>query len=320
FLISSEYGTMQAQISGKLKFKTESNIDYPVVGDWVCVEYYNNYTLAIIHNILTRKTILKRKTSGKKIDYQFIGANIDTACIIQSLDVDFNVARLERYMVAVLDANITPVILLSKCDLIGDEERNQTILTVKNRYPNHKIIIFSNKSYENMDKIKKVFVPRQTYCIIGSSGVGKTTLLNNLIGSDKFTTKEIRKHEHGGKHTTTRRQMITLNNGALFIDTPGMRELGIISADSGIKKVFSDIETITKQCRFPNCSHTHETGCAIHKAIQSGQLTQKHFNNYAKLLKEQAYHTRSYVEKRIKDKKFGKMIKSVMNKKNKKQL
>ncbi|MFH1378911.1 MAG: ribosome small subunit-dependent GTPase A [bacterium] len=320
FLIISEHGEMQAQVTGRLRFETESNIDYPVVGDWVLVGYYNDCTLAIIHEILPRKTLLKRKAAGKKIDFQLIGANIDTACIMQSLDADFNISRLERYMVAILEAGITPAILLSKSDLISSDQCGQKIVEVKKRYPGCKIIAFSNLSLDGMNDLSNIFLPAKTYCIIGSSGVGKTTLLNKLLGTETFSTKGIRKHEHGGKHTTTRRQLIPLHNGALYIDTPGMRELGLISADSGIQKAFPDIELLAEKCRFPDCTHAHEPGCSIQEALKSGDLPLKRFNSYVKLRKESEYHKRSYVEKRKKDKKFGKFIKSVMKEKKKKWL
>jgi ribosome biogenesis GTPase / thiamine phosphate phosphatase len=286
----------------------------------VCVEYYNDNTLAIIHNILTRKTLLKRKNAGKTIDYQLIGANIDIVCIMQSMDIDFNIARLERYMVAVLEAKITPIILLSKCDLISSEERRREMLKIKAIYPDCKIIQFSNISSENIDQVKSLFIPAQTYCIIGSSGVGKTTLLNKLIGNDLFATNETRDKNHGGKHTTSRRQLISLHNGALYIDTPGMRELGIISAESGIMQAFSDIGLLAEKCRFPDCTHKHEPECAVRKALESGDLSLKRFNNYLKLKKESEYYARSYVEKRRKDKEFGKLCKSVMKEKKKKWL
>jgi len=317
FVVTGEYGEVQATVTGKLRFEADSNIDFPVIGDWVCVEYFDNQTLAIIHNILPRKTLLKRKSAGKKIDYQVIGANIDTACIMQSLDMDFNIPRLERYLVAALEAGITPAILLSKSDLINPAECRKKISEIKEHYPSYKIIPFSNKSLEGMEEIKQIFFPGKTYCIIGSSGVGKTTLLNKLFGTEAFATKELRSKNHGGKHTTARRQLIPLESGALYIDTPGMRELGIISADSGIMKTFPDIKELSEKCRFQDCTHTNEPGCAVQRALQTGELPVKRFKNYIKIKKESEHYASSYVEKRKKDKAFGKMCKSIMKGKKK---
>ncbi|MFH1283097.1 MAG: ribosome small subunit-dependent GTPase A [bacterium] len=320
FLIIGEYGEMQAQIMGRLRFETESNIDYPTVGDWVNVEYYNDYTLAIIYNIFPRKTLLKRKSAGKNIEYQLIGANIDIACIMQSLDENFNIPRLDRYLVAVNEAHIMPVILYSKSDLIPAEECEKKISEVKVHYPNYRIIKFSNISQEGLGEVKSLFLPAKTYCIIGSSGVGKTTLLNKLIGAETFATREVRKSDHKGKHATARRQLIILNNRAIYIDTPGMKELGNISVDFGIKETFPDIVQLSKQCRFADCTHSHEPECAVQKALESGELQSKRLKNYIKLCKEAEYNTRSYVEKRKKDKEFGKFCKSVMNEIKKKRL
>lgn len=300
FRINGEHGEMQAQMTGRLRFETEATINTPTVGDWVIVEYLNDYTRATIHNVFPRKTLLKRKVSGKKMDYQLIGANLDFVCIMQSLDIDFNIPRLERYLVAVFEASIIPIILLSKCDLITASECKRKSQEIRELFPDRRVIVFSNKSGDNLDEVADIFVPANTYCIIGSSGVGKTTLLNKLLGTETYATSEMRKNERGGRHTTTRRQLIPLKNGALYIDTPGMRELGIISADSGIEQAFPDIELLAEKCHFPDCTHTHEPECAIQKALKSDELSQKRFKNYIKLRKESEHHARSHAEKRKK--------------------
>lgn len=318
FRLNGEHGEMQAQATGRLRSETESFIDYPAVGDWVLVEYLDDHTLAIIHDIFPRKSLLKRKTAGRRVDFQIIGANIDTACIMQSLDADFNTSRLQRYLVAVLETELAPVIFLSKCDLIGPDEREEKLLRVKEACPGREVMVFSNESGENLDKVTAIFAPAKTYCIIGSSGVGKTTLLNRLLGTEAFVTKELRKKDHGGRHTTSRRQLVSLGNGALYIDTPGMRELGVVSVDSGIEKAFPDIELLAEKCRFPDCAHTQEPGCAIQEALKSEALSPERYKSYVKLSKESEHHARSHIEKRRKDKEFGKYRDSVMGEKNKK--
>ncbi|MBD3272270.1 MAG: ribosome small subunit-dependent GTPase A [Elusimicrobia bacterium] len=318
-VIIGEHGEVQAQVIGRLRYQADSSLDFPTTGDWVLVEYHDDNTLAIIHHILPRKTVLLRKSAGKKIDYQLLGANIDTACIMQSLDADFNRARLDRYLTITREAGIQPVIVLSKSDLVQKKHKTSCLKQVTTAYPDIQTIILSNVTHEGFDSIKKIFKPAHTYCILGSSGVGKSSLINELLGTNKLATREVRKHEHGGKHTTTRRQMIILGNGALCIDTPGMRELGLMSADAGIQEVFPEIIGYAKQCRFPDCSHSHEPGCAVQKALQEGELTEERFISYVKLCKEAAYHSRSYAENRKRDKEFGKMCKSIMKEKNKRR-
>jgi ribosome biogenesis GTPase / thiamine phosphate phosphatase len=317
FHIRNEKTETPAELTGKLIYETDSSIDYPTVGDWVRVQYFNEGTFAIIHEVLPRKSLLKRKTSGNKIDHQLIAANIDFAFIVQSADNDFNIARLERYLTMVNEANIEPVILLSKVDLISMEELEQKISNIKNiNHNKYEIIDYSNKTKHGINRIKDILKPSKTYCFIGSSGVGKTTLINNLIGNDIYLTGEVRKKDGKGKHVTTRRQLIVLKDGGLLIDSPGMRELASIDAKTGLGDTFSDIAELAGKCKFRNCTHSAEPGCAVLEAISQDRLDKKHFQNYLKLLKEINYNEMAYLEKRKKDRDFGKFIKQVM--KNKK--
>lgn len=318
FVINKGEGDIFAELSGNLFYTANSSLDLPTTGDRVYADFYDDYTHAIIHGIIPRKTLLKRKTAGKQVDFQLIGANIDVAFIIQSVDYNLNLRRLERYLVMVNESNIAPVILLSKCDLISEDNANEIIKEILPIAPNTKVIAFSNLTEKNIDSIKKVFVPGQTYCLLGSSGVGKTTLLNHILGSEQFETQSVSKKKSKGRHTTTSRQLIKLENGALLIDTPGMRELGNISANTGLDESFSDILELIQLCKFGNCSHTSEKGCAIQKAIQDGNLSGKRFKNYLKMKKESAFNEMSYSEKRKKDRAFGRLIKTTM--KNKKRL
>ena len=309
YLIRNEAAEVPAEITGKLMYSAESNLDFPTVGDWVYVQYFNDGTLAIIHEILPRRSLLKRKVAGKSIEFQLIAANIDTAFIMQSLDLNFNLRRLERYLIMANNSNIEPVILLSKRDLISTTDLEQDVLVIKNMNPDYEIFTFSNITGEGIDEIQKLIKPGKTYCLLGSSGVGKTTLLNRLIGQDKFVTGAIREKDGRGRHITARRQLTILDQGGMIIDTPGMRELGNIGVDLGIQETFSDIIILAQNCRFKNCTHTTESGCAVIQAVAEGKLNSGRYQNYLKIRKESEYNEMSYLEKRKKDKKFGKMIK-----------
>lgn len=318
YRIINENTDVLAEITGKIIFGAETALDYPTVGDWVYAQFFNNNTFALIHEILPRKSILKRKTSGKKIDYQLIATNIDFAFIIQSLDLNFNINRLERYLVMIKDTNIKPIILLSKCDLVSQGEWDEKVSKIKNLQKNVPVIAFSNKSGDGLNNIKKLLIPGQTYCLLGSSGVGKTTLLNNLLGKDQLATQAVRERDSKGRHTTTRRQLLILENGAIIIDTPGMRELGNFGVETGIDETYDEITELAFQCRFNDCTHTNEKGCAILHAITEGLLPIERYENYQKLKKESAHYSMSYVAKRKRDKKFGKLYKEIMKNKIKK--
>lgn len=314
------YGNQEipAEITGKLMYSAESPLDYPAVGDWVQIQRVDQGSRAIIHDIRQRKTVLKRKTAGKKISHQLIAANIDTAFIVQSLDADYNLRRLERYMVMVYDGGIQPVALLSKSDLLPPHAIEERLDEIGSIFPDLGIIAFSNKTGDGLESIWALLTPGSTYCLLGSSGVGKTTLLNNLLKNAVFETRKVREKDGKGRHTTTRRQLIVLKNDAMIVDTPGMRELGSLAVDSGLKSAFHEIDQLASGCRFHDCSHTKEKGCAILSAVAEGILLKERYQNYLKMSKESIFNEMSYQEKKKKDKQFGKMVKSVMkSKKNK---
>ena len=306
-----------AELTGNFLYSSESASDLPTTGDWVYTDFYDDDTHAIIYGVFPRRTLLKRKTPGKQVDFQLIAANIDVAFIIQSLNDNFNLRRLERYLVMVNESGIEPVILLSKSDLISKEDIDEIKKNVLDNNPQATVIEFSNLNQENINSIIGSLKNGYTYCLLGSSGVGKTTLLNNIIGNETFETQSVSKIQSKGRHTTTSRQLVMLENGAMIIDTPGMRELGSISVDEGLDETFSEILDLSRNCKFSNCSHTNEKGCAILAAIKSGELSEQRHQNYLKMKKESEFNQMSYQEKRKKDKNFGKLIKSVM--KNKKR-
>ena len=318
YTITNGDAVINAEITGKLMFTADSPLDYPVVGDWVVAQILDEDTFALVHEILPRKTTLKRKTPGKKIDYQLIAANIDTALIMQALDADFNLRRLERYLVMINEGDIEPMVILSKRDLLSKTEIQAKIDAIREMNPELLIATLSNIDDAGLDELQDLFQAGKTYCLLGSSGVGKTTLLNNLLSKEQFETHSVREKDSKGRHTTTRRQLVVLDNGALMIDTPGMRELGFVSLNSGIHETFTDIESLADECRFRDCSHTGEDGCAVIAAVEGGHLPEERYQNYLKMQKEADFHEMSYLEKRQKSKQFGKMIKNVLKSKSKK--
>lgn len=314
----NEIGEINGELSGKYLFSVESSTDYPCVGDWVLAKYINNDSSAIIHNILPRKSYLRRKAAGKLIDYQMIAANIDVAFIVQSCDVDFNLRRLERYLIMINDGNIEPIIILSKSDLVSPEELNDMIEKVKFISNNRVVIPISNVTRDGLAHLKERLTSRKTYCLIGSSGVGKTTLINHLIGKHMFETKTVRESDGRGRHTTSNRQLVILGQGSMIIDTPGMRELASIGVYTAIRDSFPEIEDLSVHCMFSNCSHGFEKGCAVKNAVLAGDLNEERLKSYKKIKDESKYYEMSYVEKREKDRKFGRFIANWKKQNNKK--
>lgn len=291
YKIFTTEGEILGNVSGKMQHAALSREDYPAVGDWVIIDRTDASTgNAVIHGILPRKSKFSRKIAGNKSDEQIIATNIDYLFICMSLNKDFNLKRLDRYLIMAWDGGANPVILLTKSDLCSDEgfieERLNEIETVAYGVDTHIISSHNEVGIEDLDKYIDKGV---TMAFLGSSGVGKSTLINKLIGEEKLLTKEIRGDDDKGMHTTTHRELVPLKGGGIVIDTPGMRELHILDAGTGLESTFKDIEELALTCKFNDCSHKSEPGCAIKESIINGTLTEDRFENYLKLQKESAF-------------------------------
>jgi len=307
YLVRGEGAEVPAELTGKFLHLAESSVELPCVGDWVCVQVRDGGTQASIHHLLPRRTFLRRKAAGRDVEFQMIAANIDVAFIVQSCHFDFNLPRLERYLVMVRDGGIAPVVLLTKTDLVSPQELQGLIERIRGIGVETPIVCLSNVTGAGVDEVRQRMAPGKTYCLLGSSGVGKTTLINRLLGGDTLATGEV-SHTGEGRHTTTRRHLIVLPHGAMLIDMPGMRELGLLGAGEGIADTFADIHALAAQCRYPDCSHGGEPGCAVHAAVERGEISEAHLRNFEKLRKESEFHDLSQQERRKKDRAFGRFV------------
>jgi ribosome biogenesis GTPase len=296
------------ELLGNLRYTAESRSDLPAVGDWVALSPYDDEH-GIIHAIFPRKSILERQAAGKSGDIQIIAANIDVAFIIQSVGRDFNLNRLERYLTICYSHHVEPVIVLTKIDLYDETEMNASLTAIHKRIIHVPVIAVSNVTRKGYEKLFPILSKGKTYCMLGSSGAGKSTLLNNLAGKQIMETKDISMSTGKGKHATSHRELIVLEQGGVMIDNPGLREVGIADTGNGLENTFDEILRYSAQCRFSDCTHTGEKGCAVLEAVKRGEIERSLYDNFIKLTRERARFLTSVAEKRKKEKTFGKIIK-----------
>ena len=309
YTIKTDAGEFDAELIGNLRFTATNRNDLPAVGDWVSISEYDE-NKALIHDVFPRKSIVERRAVGKLGQTQIIATNIDFGLIVQSVNRDFNINRLERYLTICNASKIAPIIVLSKVDLIEKQKLEELLIQVKERIKNVPLFAISNQSQLGIDKLKTELIKGCTYCLLGSSGVGKSTLINTLTGTNLMDIGEISKSIDRGKHVTSHRELIVLENGIL-IDNPGMREVGITNISDGLEMTFDGILNLAQDCKFSDCTHTNEKGCAVLAAIENEELDADSYANFIKMEKEKLHFESEAKERRKKDKDFGKMIKNV---------
>ena len=314
YRIISEAGEQTAEVSGRFRHNAVKASDFPAVGDFVAADCRSPEGHAVIHSVLPRKSVFIRKAAGTGKREQVVAANIDTVFICMSLNLDFNLRRLERYLSVAWNSGAVPVVVLTKADLCPDVE--SVVRSVESVAVGADIVVACAKEEDGCQKLLPYIRDGKTVAVIGSSGVGKSTLINRLLGEERLDTNGLR-NDDKGRHTTTRRELFLLKTGGMVIDTPGMRELGLWDTDEGLGQSFSDIEALAAMCRYHDCGHTSEPGCAVREAIENGELSKERLQSYQKLKAENRYaeNTEEYLA--WKKEKFKNIAK--INKKNRRR-
>ena len=315
YRVYTEAGEMLAEVTGKFHFRAESRSEFPAVGDWVVITPFASEKKAVIHAVLPRRSAFSRKVAGAVTEEQIVATNIDTIFLVQGLDGDYNLRRVERYLTLALESGAKPVVILSKADLCNEvQERRVEVERVARGVPVHAISSIKNFGLEQLTPYIGAGL---TVAFLGSSGAGKSTLINRLAGRDVQKVQEVRARDDKGKHTTVHRELIVLPAGGLLIDTPGMRELQLWEAGEGLSDTFNDIDTLGGDCYFSNCRHENEPGCAVKEAIEDGSLDAGRFDNYKKMQKELEYldSRQDMRARREKERSFGRLYKAVQSEK-----
>lgn len=312
YRVLGEQGEWLATVSGQFAYGAGGRLDYPAVGDWVIVEKMPGEEKAIIHQLLKRKSVFVRKVAGREIEQQIVAANVDIVFLVMSLNDDFNIRRLERYITAAWDSGATPVIVLTKLDLCKDPA--PYINEIERHAPGVEYVLTSTITDEGMPQLKSMLQEGITGALLGSSGVGKSSLTNALMANESMKVSAIREDDDRGRHTTTHRELLMLPTGGCLIDTPGMRELQLWDQRESLDAGFKDIEALAKQCRFRDCTHNKEPHCAVISAIKEGELEAARLQSYQKLGKEIAFlekklNTQAKLDEKRKQKKISKGVK-----------
>jgi ribosome biogenesis GTPase / thiamine phosphate phosphatase len=285
--IAGDFGECPAEAAGKLRLAAEAGADWPAVGDWIEAELRDCGQAATIRMVLPRRSQFVRKMAGKRIAEQVMAANADTALLVSALDGDFNPRRVERYLAQCWESGAKPLIVLNKADAC--EEAQQRAEEMEKVAMGAPVCMVSAKTGQGFDDLQKLFAPGQTFVLLGSSGVGKSTIMNRLMGHAIQEVQDVRESDSRGRHTTTARQIFALPSGALLMDTPGLRGLQLWDAEEGLTQAFADIDALAAQCRFTDCSHKIEPGCAVQAAVNSGTLDLARLENWRKLQREQDF-------------------------------
>lgn len=309
YIVKTEKGEFEAEITGNLRFAAKSREDFPAVGDWVALTIYDS-DFSVIHKIVPRFSVISRQAVGQFGEIQIIATNIDYALLVQAVDRDFNINRLQRYLTICYSSKVNPVVVLTKTDLINEQVKAEIIGSINHRIGNIPVFPVSNETQDGYEALKMILEKGKTFCMLGSSGVGKSTLLNNLSGRTMMRTNSISQSTGKGRHVTSHRELIVLENGGILIDNPGMREVGIVDTADGLESTFDKIFSFAQNCKFKDCTHTNETGCAVLKALEKGEIDKSSYDNYLKMEREKSHFESSVAERRKKDKDFGKMLKN----------
>ncbi len=320
YLLYTEFGEMAAELSGKFHYNNEDAGSYPAVGDWVVIRPIPKEKKAVIEFVLERKNKFSRKEAFNDEDgetnEQILSANIDYVFIMSSLNMEMNIRRIERYLTLALENNVTPVIILTKTDLCDNIE--EKISEVRTIALNTEILALSAFKKTGIEELRIYFEGNKTISFVGSSGVGKSTLINYLCGETVMDVSDIAQYKDRGRHTTSHRELIVLPTGGLIIDTPGMRQMRLWEGSRGLSETFQDIEKYIGMCKFTDCKHETEPGCAIKKAIDDGEFDEERFNNYLKLQREIIhFENRKIVKAQMAEKKKWKKVSADAKKKKK---
>ena len=304
--VAGNFEECWAEPSGKFRLHAVTGTDWPTVGDWVAVESGGEGSTAIIQDLLPRRSKFARKAAGKAVSQQVIAANIDVALIVAGLDGDFNVRRIERYLAQCWDSGARPAVVLNKADAYDGREYARAIQGISTSVP---IFILSAKTGAGMEALESSLARGQTIVLLGSSGVGKSTLANRLLQEERQETGPVRESDSRGRHTTAWQQLFVLPGGAMIIDTPGLRELQLWNESGDLSQTFADIEELREHCRFRDCRHESEPGCAVRAAVASGELDPERLENKRKLEREQEFLMRKIdPEKRREEKNRNKIL------------